>query len=278
MTMLTKNTFLDEIRQQYVLTARAKGLAQRRVLWKHVFRNALLPLVTGLPAAFIAAFFTGSLLIETLFSLDGLGLLSFESIIRRDYPVVLGTLYLFTLIGLLVKLIGDVATCSSIRASASMSPDDRDRRSAHPCVARRGACGTASSGIVWASGRCSSSSCCWWSAPSARSLCNDKPLVVRYDGALVFPLAARPTPSRFGGDFRHAPTTTIRSSASSSASPATSRSTRPTLLLRHARTTSRRRRTRPALAAELARHRPSGCDVSLGFCTAFGVGVCSRSR
>jgi microcin C transport system permease protein len=107
-TMLTKNAFLDEIRKQYVLTARAKGLDERRVLWKHVFRNALIPLVTGFPAAFIGAFFTGSLLIETLFSLDGLGLLGYESVMRRDYPVVLGTLYLFTLIGLFTKLIADL--------------------------------------------------------------------------------------------------------------------------------------------------------------------------
>ncbi|MDP2067106.1 MAG: microcin C ABC transporter permease YejB [Burkholderiaceae bacterium] len=108
-TMLTKNAFLEEIRKQYVLTARAKGLAERKVLWKHVFRNALIPIVTGFPAAFIGAFFAGSLLIETLFSLDGLGLLSYESVIRRDYPVVLGTLYLFTLIGLVTKLISDLA-------------------------------------------------------------------------------------------------------------------------------------------------------------------------
>jgi microcin C transport system permease protein len=107
-TMLTKNAFLEEIRKHYVLTARAKGLTERRVLWKHVFRNALIPIVTGFPAAFIGAFFAGSLLIETLFSLDGLGLLSYESVIRRDYPVVLGTLYLFTLIGLVTKLISDL--------------------------------------------------------------------------------------------------------------------------------------------------------------------------
>ncbi|HVL08053.1 MAG TPA: microcin C ABC transporter permease YejB [Burkholderiaceae bacterium] len=107
-TMLTKNAFLEEIRKQYVLTARAKGLSEKRVLWKHVFRNALIPLVTGFPAAFIGAFFTGSLLIETLFSLDGLGLLSYEAVLRRDYPVVLGTLYLFTLIGLVTRLISDV--------------------------------------------------------------------------------------------------------------------------------------------------------------------------
>ncbi len=107
-TMLTKNAFLEEIRKQYVLTARAKGLSENRVLWKHVFRNALIPLVTGFPAAFIGAFFTGSLLIETLFSLDGLGLLSYEAVLRRDYPVVLGTLYLFTLIGLVTRLISDI--------------------------------------------------------------------------------------------------------------------------------------------------------------------------
>ena len=107
-TMLTKNAFLEEIGKQYVLTARAKGLSENKVLWKHVMRNALIPLVTGFPAAFIGSFFTGSLLIETLFSLDGLGLLSFESVMRRDYPVVLGTLYLFTLIGLVTKLISDL--------------------------------------------------------------------------------------------------------------------------------------------------------------------------
>ena len=108
-TMLTKNSFIEEIRKQYVITARAKGLSEQQVLWKHIFRNAMIPLVTGFPAAFIGAFFAGSLLIETLFSLDGLGLMSFEAVLRRDYPVVLGTLYIFTLIGLVTKLISDVA-------------------------------------------------------------------------------------------------------------------------------------------------------------------------
>ena len=107
-SMLTKNAFLEEIRKQYVVTARAKGLDERQVLWKHVFRNALIPIITGFPSAFIGAFFTGSLLIETLFSLDGLGLLSYESVIRRDYPVVMGTLYFFTLLGLFTKLISDL--------------------------------------------------------------------------------------------------------------------------------------------------------------------------
>jgi len=107
-TMLTKNTMLEEIRKQYVLTARAKGLSERTVLWRHVFRNALIPIVTGFPAAFVGAFFTGSLLIETLFSLDGLGLLSYESVMKRDYPVVMGTLYFFALIGLVAKLLNDL--------------------------------------------------------------------------------------------------------------------------------------------------------------------------
>ena len=108
MTMLTKNSFVEEIRKQYVLTARAKGLTQNAVLYRHVFRNAIIPLITGFPAAFIGAFFSGSLLIEYIFSLDGLGLLSYESVVKRDYPVVLGTLYLFTLLGLFAKLLSDL--------------------------------------------------------------------------------------------------------------------------------------------------------------------------
>ena len=108
MTMLTKNSFIEEIRKQYVLTARAKGLTENAVLYKHIFRNAMIPLVTGFPSAFIGAFFAGSILIESIFSLDGLGLLSYESILKRDYPVVLGTLYLFTLLGLFAKLLTDI--------------------------------------------------------------------------------------------------------------------------------------------------------------------------
>ncbi|HUQ73483.1 MAG TPA: microcin C ABC transporter permease YejB [Burkholderiales bacterium] len=108
-TILTKNSVLEEIRKQYVITARAKGVDERKVLWRHVFRNAMIPIMTGFPAAFVAAFFTGSLLIETLFSLDGLGLLSYESVIRRDYPVVFGTLFVFTIIGLITHLIRDLS-------------------------------------------------------------------------------------------------------------------------------------------------------------------------
>ncbi len=108
LTMLTKNSFLDEIGKQYVLTARAKGLTEREVLYGHVFRNAMLIVIAGFPSAFLAIFFTGSLLIEVIFSLDGLGLLSYESVINRDYPVVLGTLYVFSLMGLITTLIRDV--------------------------------------------------------------------------------------------------------------------------------------------------------------------------
>ncbi len=109
MTMLTKNSFIEEIKKQYVLTARSKGLTENAILYRHVFKNALIPILTGFPAQFIAAFFTGSILIETIFSLDGIGLLSYESIVHRDYPVVLGTLFLFTLLGLFAKLLTDIS-------------------------------------------------------------------------------------------------------------------------------------------------------------------------
>ncbi len=108
MTLLTKNSFLDEIRKQYVITARAKGCSERQVLYGHIFRNAMLIVIAGFPGAFIHAFFSGSLLIETIFSLDGLGLLSLESVLNRDYPVVFGTLYIFSLLGLVVNLISDL--------------------------------------------------------------------------------------------------------------------------------------------------------------------------
>jgi microcin C transport system permease protein len=107
-TLLTKNSFLDEIRKQYVLTARMKGLSERQVLYGHVFRNAMLIVIAGFPGAFISSFFAGALLIETIFSLDGLGLLSFESIVNRDYPVVFANLYIFSLVGLLVNLVSDL--------------------------------------------------------------------------------------------------------------------------------------------------------------------------
>jgi len=108
LTMLTKNSFLDEINKQYVITARAKGCSKNRVLYGHIFRNAMLLVLAGLPAALIGIFFTGSMLIEVIFSLDGLGLLSFEAVISRDYPVIFGSLYIFTLVGLVLKLVSDV--------------------------------------------------------------------------------------------------------------------------------------------------------------------------
>jgi microcin C transport system permease protein len=107
-TLLTKNSFLEELRKQYVLTARAKGCSERQVLYGHVFRNAMLLVIAGFPGAFVSAFFAGSLLIETIFSLDGLGLLSFESVLNRDYPVVFANLYIFALVGLVVNLISDL--------------------------------------------------------------------------------------------------------------------------------------------------------------------------
>ena len=108
LTILTKNAFLNEITRQYVVTARAKGLSERRVLYGHVLRNAMLLVVAGIPQAFISVFFAGSLLIEVIFSLDGLGRMSYEAAVSRDYPVVFGSLFIFTLFGLLIKLIGDL--------------------------------------------------------------------------------------------------------------------------------------------------------------------------
>lgn len=109
LTMLTKNCFLDEINKQYVVTARAKGLGERRVLYGHVFRNAMLLVIAGFPAAFVGILFTGALLVEVIFSLDGLGLLGFQAAVGRDYPVMFGTLYIYTLVGLVLKLISDLS-------------------------------------------------------------------------------------------------------------------------------------------------------------------------
>lgn len=109
LTLLTKNSFLEEINKQYVLTAKAKGLSQQKILYGHVFRNAMLIIIAGFPSAFVSLFFTGSLLIEVIFSLDGLGLLSFDAIIQRDYPVIFANLFIFTFLGLLMKLVSDLS-------------------------------------------------------------------------------------------------------------------------------------------------------------------------
>ena len=108
LTMLTKNSFLDEINKQYVITARAKGLSENKILYKHVFRNSMLIIISGFPAAFISIFFTGAILVEIIFSLDGLGLLGYQAAIQRDFPVMFGTLYIFTLLGLIVSIISDL--------------------------------------------------------------------------------------------------------------------------------------------------------------------------
>jgi microcin C transport system permease protein len=108
LTLLTKNSFLDQINQQYVTTARAKGLTERRVMYGHVFRNAMLIVIAGFPGAFIGILFTGALLIEIIFNLDGLGLLGYEAVRTRDYPIVFGTLFIFTLIGLITQIVSDI--------------------------------------------------------------------------------------------------------------------------------------------------------------------------
>ncbi|MDG6692746.1 ABC transporter permease subunit, partial [Staphylococcus aureus] len=108
LTILTRNAFLDEIRKQYVVTARAKGLGEQQILWRQVFRNAMLLVIAGFPATFISMFFTGSVLIEVIFSLNGLGLLGYEATVSRDYPVMFGTLYIFTLVGLLLNILSDI--------------------------------------------------------------------------------------------------------------------------------------------------------------------------
>jgi microcin C transport system permease protein len=108
LTMLTKNSFMEELNKQFVLTARAKGLTESRVLYGHVFRNAMIIVIAGFPGAFVALLFTGALLIEVIFSIDGIGLLGYEAIIKRDYPILFGTLFFFTLVGLVMHLIGDV--------------------------------------------------------------------------------------------------------------------------------------------------------------------------
>ena len=108
LTMLTKNSFLDEINKQYVVTAKAKGLTEKQVLYGHVFRNGMLIIIAGFPAAFLSMFFTGSMLIEVIFSLDGLGLLGYEAVIKRDYPIIFGTLFIFSLMGLVLKIISDL--------------------------------------------------------------------------------------------------------------------------------------------------------------------------
>ena len=216
-TMLTKNSFLEEIRKQYVLTARAKGLAERQVLWKHVFRNALMPIITGFPAAFLGAFFTGSLLIETLFSLDGLGLLSYESVIRRDYPVVLGTL-----VPVHADRPGDQADQRPLLRLGGPACQIRLKPPHRP---RAGELGSARGGAAPVVGphlspgrrawlRFKRNRLGFWSlvlfgtlvvlSLFAEVISNDRPLIVRYNGQIYFPMLDDYSEKTFGGDFETA--------------------------------------------------------------------------
>ena len=189
LTMLTKNCFLEEIRKQYVVTARAKGASEARVLYGHVFRNAMLLIIAGFPAAFIGILFTSALLVEIIFSLDGLGLLGFQAAIRRDYPVMFGTLYIFTLLGLLMQIVGDmIYTLVDPRIDFEARGDDvRPLRSpAHAAAAlaifranRRGFWSLWIFLVLFAL------------TLFAEFIANDRPLLIRYERPLVFPGAAR---------------------------------------------------------------------------------------
>ena len=196
LTMLTKNCFLEEIRKQYTVTARAKGASEQRVLYRHVFRNAMLLIVAGFPAAFIGILFTSALLVEIIFSLDGLGLLGFESAIRRDYPVMFGTLYIFTLLGLLMQIVGDLLYTvvdpridfEARRVTCSLIPLTR-RRLAVFRAHRRG----------------------FWSlwiflalfglSLFAEFIANDRPLLIRFDGHWYVPVLHDYSEDTFGADF-----------------------------------------------------------------------------
>ena len=189
--MLTKNSFLEEINKQYVVTARAKGLTERRVLYGHVFRNAMLLIVAGFPAAFIGILFTGALLIEIIFSLDGLGLLGFEAAISRDYPVMFGTLYIFTLIGLVMQLVGDLTYTLvdpridfEARGEAPMSaaptrPAGAGSFAARPPPARDFRANRRGFWSLWIF------LALFVVTLFAEFIANDRPLLIRYDGASI---------------------------------------------------------------------------------------------
>ena len=198
-TLLTKNSFLDEIRKAYVQTARMKGLSERRVLYGHVFRNAMLIVIAGFPGAFVGAFFTGSLLIEQVFSLDGLGYLSYNSLIQRDYPVVLGNLYVFALIGLSSICSPTSPTPGSIRASISKagSCDERAWLRLTPLNRRR--LGRTSGATGAATGRSGSFCVLFVVSLFAEFVANDRPLIASYKGELLFPVFVDYPEDKFGG-------------------------------------------------------------------------------
>eukprot|EP01037_Dinobryon_pediforme_P007031 gene7031-7095_t len=195
-TFLTKNSFLDEIRKQYVQTARMKGLNERQVLYGHVFRNAMLIVIAGFPSAFVHAFFTGSLLIEFTFSLDGLGLLSYEAIVNRDYAVVFATLYIFSLMGLVVGLLSDlILSMASLAPSKSLAPP-LPAKSLSPMNQRRFANFKANRRGYWA----------FWIfglmfvlSLFAEFIANDRPVLARYKGEWLMPVLFTYEESKFGG-------------------------------------------------------------------------------
>ena len=204
LTMLTKNCFLEEIRKQYMVTARAKGAGEQRVLYGHVFRNAMLLIVAGFPQAFIGILFTSALLVEIVFSLDGLGLLGFQAAIQRDYPVMFGTLYIFTLLGLVMQIVGDLMyTVVDPRIDFDRGcvrpphapfgppcrhPRPHDPLAGHPPPARD--LPRKPPRLLVAAGSSWSCSC---SALFAEFVANDRPLLIRYDGALVRARCCRTT-------------------------------------------------------------------------------------
>ena len=221
-TLLTKNSFLDEIRKQYVVTARAKGLSERQVLYGHVFRNAMLIIIAGFPGAFISAFFTGSLLIENIFSLDGLGLLGFRSVIDRDYPVVFANLYIFSLIGLFVSLISDLhlhldRPAHRLRAEGR---HDGGRRHCAPArteaatafAAQPAALARISRRTGAATGRCGYSSRCSSCRCLPSSIANDRPMLASYKGETAVSRCWSTIRRRSSAASTPSPTIAIRSS------------------------------------------------------------------
>ena len=197
LTLLTKNSFLDEINKQYVMTARAKGLAERRVLYGHVFRNAMLIVIAGFPAMFLGVFFGSSILIETIFSLDGLGRLGFEAAVQRDYPVIFGTLYVFGLMGLVVGILSDLMY---VFVDPRIDFEKRARLMADVATLNR---------RRWRNFRRNRRA--FWSmvifsilfvlAMFAEIVANDKPIVVRFQGELYWPAYNFYPETAFGGDF-----------------------------------------------------------------------------
>ncbi|MET4790414.1 ABC-type microcin C transport system permease subunit YejB [Bradyrhizobium japonicum] len=226
MTFLTKNSFLDEIRKQYVMTARAKGCGENRVLYGHVFRNAMLIVIAGFPSTFIHAFFSGSLLIETIFSLDGLGLLSFESVLNRDYPVVFGTLFIFSLVGLVINLISDpylhvdrsadrFRGAGGLMTLAAPTPIETTAKSplgdAVP-ITRKPFVPSPLNRRRWQNFKANRRG--YWSfwifmilfvvSLFAELIANDRPFLIKYDGHLYWPAFVTYSETTFGGDFETA--------------------------------------------------------------------------